>query len=281
VNASLDQWSRLYNAVMNQFQLRQLGWFARLGVAGIVLTLLGGLVASAAYVHVHHAKRDGQPGLSMTDLVGSYHGIDAPAQLLQTLQRGHPEPPNELEPAERDALLDWLRSDRIAQNYDNLDLGDFAPAEIIVFNCLDCHARRVAETHEIARSVPLDYWDDVSRLAFPLKIDPPPMEILIVTTHTHALSLATISIATMLLLLMTSWPRRLVGFLIGTTGIALLLDISSWWLARLDATFVYLIVVAGGVYLLVTAVAQLAILGDLMMPKTKRPSESQGVSGLP
>jgi hypothetical protein len=256
---------------MNGFRLRQLGFFARLGVAGIVLTLLGGLIASAAYVHVHHAKRDGQPGLSMTDLIGSYHGIDAPAPLLQTLERGHPEPPHELESLERQALIDWLRSDRIAQTYDDLDLGDFAPAEIIAFNCLACHARRVAETHEIARTVPLDYWDDVSRLAFPLKIDPPPMEILIVTTHTHALSLATISVATMLLLLMTSWPRRLVGFLIGAGGIALLLDISAWWLARLDPMFVYVIVIAGSAYLFITAVSQLVVLLDLLMP---RPAEA-------
>lgn len=252
---------------MTAFRLRHLGWFARLGVAGIVLTLLGGLIASAAYVHVHHAKRDGQSGLSMTDLIGSYHGIDSPAPLLQTLRRGHPEPPHELDPLERDSLIDWLQSDRIAQNYDNLDLGDFAPAEIIAVNCLECHARRAADTHEIARTVPLDYWDDVSRLAFPLKIDPPPMEILIVTTHTHALSLATISSVTMLLLLVTSWPHRLVGFLIGAGGIALLLDISSWWLARLDAGFVYVIVMAGGAYLAITAAAQLAILIDLVMPR--------------
>jgi hypothetical protein len=270
VNGSRDQWSRLYNVAMFSFRLRQLGWFARLGVAGIVLTLLGGLVASAAYVHVHHAKRDGQPGLSMTDLIGSYHGIDAPAPLLTTLKRGHPEPPHELDPAERQALIDWLQGDRIAQTYDDLDLGDFAPAEIIAFNCIECHARRVAETYEIARTVPLDYWDDVSRLAFPLKIDPPPMEILIVTTHTHALSLATISVATMLLLLLTSWPRRLVGFLIGASGIALLLDISSWWLARLDPAFVYVIVIAGGFYLIVTALAQLVILLDLALPECGR-----------
>lgn len=250
-------------------RLRSLGFFARVGVAGIVLTLLGGLLASAAFVHVHHAKRDGQPGLSMTDLVGSYHGIDAPAPLLQAIQRGHPEEPDKLDPQERDALIQWLQGDRIAQDYDNFDLGDFAPAEIIAMNCLQCHARRVADDHQIARTVPLDYWDDVSRLAFALKIDPPPLEILIVTTHTHALSLATISGVTVLLLLLTGWSRRFVSLLIGVMGAALLLDISAWWLARLYGEFVYVIVLAGSVYLVVTGLAQLVILLDLAMPRLR------------
>ncbi len=249
------------------FHLRQLGFFARLGVAGITLTLLGGLIASAAYVHLFHGKRDGTPGLSMTDLKGSYHGIDAPAPMLAALERGHPEPPDELDPAERSALIEWLRSDRIAQNYDNLDLGDFAPAEIIAINCLECHSRRSPQAKAIAEAVPLDYWDDVSRVAFPLKIDPPPLEILVLSTHTHALSLATISAVTMLLLILTSWPRRLIGMLIGLGGIALVADVASWWLARQHEGFVYVIVVAGGLYLLTTAAAQVAILLDLIRPR--------------
>jgi hypothetical protein len=255
---------------MVHLRLRHLGWFARLGVTGIVLTLLGGLAASAAYVHVHHAKRDGQPKLSTTDLIGSYHGIDAPAPLLQTLLRGHPEPPHALDPAEREALIHWLQGDRVAQNFDNLDLGDLAPSEIIAVNCLQCHSRRVAHTHEIARTVPLEYWDDVSRLAFPLKIDPPPLDILILTTHTHALSLATISGVTMLLLLLTSWPRRMIGFMIGVAGLALLADISSWWLARYDAAFVHVIIVSGSVYLAVTALSQLVILADLLLASREK-----------
>lgn len=246
-----------------RFQLRHLGWFARLGVAGIVLTLLGGLIASAAYVHIHHAKKDGRDELSMTDLKGSYHGVESPALLLETIEAGHPEAMPE---DERDALIEWLRGDRIAQDFDRLDLGDTAPAEIIAVNCLECHARRAADQHEIARTVPLDYWDDISRMAFPLKLDPPSIDILVVSTHTHALSIATIAGLTMLLLVATSWPRGVIGVLIGLSGLALLADISAWWLARLSPGFVYMIVASGSAFLVVTAVAQLAILVDLCRP---------------
>lgn len=249
---------------MTTFRLRQLGFFARLGVAGIVLTLIGGLIASAAYVRVHHGKRDGQPGVSMTDLIGSYHGIDAPAPLLRSMERGHPEG---LPAAERAALIDWLKGDRIAQMYDDLDLGEMAPAEIIADHCLVCHARRAADKHVIARTIPLDYWDDVSRLSLPLKIDPPPIDILIVTTHTHALSLATITGMTFLLLVFTSWSRRLIGALVGISGLALLVDIASWWLARLHPGFTYGIVAAGSLWLAFTGLSQLVILLDLLRPR--------------
>jgi hypothetical protein len=257
--AAALQWPAEIN-VNGGFRLRQLGWFGRLGVAGVVLTLLGGLAASAAYVHMFHGKRDGRAGLSMTDLMGSYHGIDAPAPLLRSLEEGHPD---ELPAHERAALIEWLRGGRVAQLYDSIDLGEMAPAELIADRCLTCHARRAADEHAIARTIPLDYWDDVSRMAFAMKIDPPPMEILVLTTHTHALSLATISGMTMLLLVFTSWPRRVVGALIGVAGLALLVDVGAWWLARVHAGFVYAIAAAGVTYLAVTAAAQLAILADL------------------
>lgn len=247
--------------------LRSFGFGVRLGVACLVLMMIGGLLASAAYVHVHYAPRDQSPGVSMTDLVGSYHGIDAPSPLLETLEAGHPE---EMSDENRQALLAWLRGDRISQNYDNLNLGDDAPAELIAMNCLECHSRRASDEHELAKAIPLDYWDDVSRLAFPMRIDPPPLEILLVSTHTHALSLATITGLTAILLLLTCWPRRLVGLLVGLSGLALIVDLGCWWLSRMQPEFVYLMAIAGGTYLITTGLAQVAILVDVCLPMNKR-----------
>ena len=108
--------------------LRQLGFTARLGLTLIVLTLLGGLTVSGIYMAMHHENRDEQPGLTMTDIRGHYAGVNVPSPLLSAIERGHPE---DQSPSTRKVLIDWLKGDRISEDYDSLDLGDLAPAEII------------------------------------------------------------------------------------------------------------------------------------------------------
>src|SRR5690606_26114642 len=131
---------------------------------------------------------DQQPGLSRDDLASAYHGLNAPASLLTALERNHPQ---DLDPQARDILISWLKSPRINEDYDNIDLGENAPAELIAANCLSCHSRTA--TDPIARGIPLDYWDDIQRLAFSRDIPPVPLKITAVSTHTHALSLSAMS----------------------------------------------------------------------------------------
>ncbi len=240
---------------------------ARLGIACLVLVMLGGLAASAAQVFHHHRKKDDIPALSMDDIKGAYHGVSVTAPLLAALERGHPE---DLPQSERSALLTWLRGDRVSQDYDNLDMGDNAPAEILARSCVSCHSRQASDA--AAKRTPLEYWDDVARVAFSKNLTPVPEEILIISTHTHALSLAPMSVVVAGLLLATRLPRRLAGPAIFLSGAALLLDLGAWWVSRTQAPAVYLIVTAGGVYMGTTALMLLAVLADLLMPRGKAAS---------
>ncbi|MFH0943979.1 MAG: hypothetical protein V2A76_02175, partial [Planctomycetota bacterium] len=105
----------------------------RLGLTFLVLILLGGLLVSAVHMTRHYQNRDGDPELSLDDLRGAYHGVHKPSAMLEVLEQGHSSEQAEekLLPAEREVLLDWLRGDRLSEDYDNLDLGDRAPSEII------------------------------------------------------------------------------------------------------------------------------------------------------
>lgn len=244
------------------FRLCDLGFGARLGMTFLVLTILGGLAASMQHLVWHHQNRDEQPGVSMVDIQGAYHGVEQPALLLTALERNHPP---ELAAKDRDLLLAWLRGKRINEDYDNLDLGDAAPNEIIARACVSCHAR--ASTDAVAKAVPLEFYDDVKKVAFSKKINPTDLKILAASTHTHALALGSLTIVVAGLLLATRWPRALIGVLILGAGGALFADLGAWWLARGTAGFVYVIAVAGAAYAGAMALSCLAVLADLWRPR--------------
>lgn len=256
--------------------LRSLGLFARLGVAGIVLTAIGGAAASGAYLYMHHESRDEQPGMTLDDIRAHYHGIVAPASLVTSLEEAHPET---LPDRERQLLLDWLAGDpaRLSQDFDNLDLGDDAPAEIMAVYCLDCHAR-TSSGPDTASSIPLEYWDDVEKLAISKDIRPVPLEILAASTHTHALGMAAIGGLIVALSLCTSWPRRLIGVVVAGTGVGLFADIGGWWLTRANPDFALLVATGGFLYSGGMTLLALLILADLCMPKPKIESEPQPAS---
>jgi len=252
-------------------RLRALPRSGRLGLTGAVLVLLLGLWASNEHLRLHHQNRDQRPGVSLMDIVGAYHGVSAPSALRSSLERGHPP---ELAEGTRSALLRWLASDpnAISRDYDNLDLGDFAPSELIAGNCLHCHGQ--AEAATTGGGVLLANWDSVKRLAFPVQIEPVPYQILVASTHAHAMTLAGLAVVTALLLWCSRWRPALSGVLLLMIGGGLILDVGGWWATRWNASFVYSIVAGGALYNVGTILAILLTLAELWLP----PSRSCGDS---
>jgi hypothetical protein len=245
------------------FTLRSLPWAARFSLSCLVLVLLGGFAASAIHLIWHHENRDERKGLSIDDIRGAYHGVQTRAPLLVALERNHPP---ELPAAERQALEAWLKGGRISEEYDSLDKGDMAPAEIISRSCLKCHAAAATEGGGIGKTIPLEYLDQVTRLASSREVRPTDLKILAASTHTHAISLGLVSIVVCGLLWATRWPRWLVSTLIVLVSVNLLVDLAAWWLSRSEGSLVGAIIVAGGLFNGCTVLALLAILADLWRP---------------
>jgi hypothetical protein len=249
--------------------LRDLGLLARLGLLCVVATLLGGTAASGLHLYLHHENRDERAGLSIDDIRGHYHGIVSPSPLLESLESGHPgEIGGDLPDSDRAALLAWLRGDRVSRDYDNLDLGDAAPSEILAVSCLECHSRASSGEHAAA-SIPLEYWDDIAPLSVSREINPVSVEILAASTHTHALGLAAVTLVLAWLALLTSWPRAFVGLVVGVTGLGLMVDIGSWWLTREWIAFAWAIAVGGAIYNGGMVLLGLMVIADLLRPARK------------
>ncbi len=242
--------------------LRPLGFSARLGLTLIVLTLLGGLTVSGIYMAMQHENRDERPGLTMDDIRGHYAGVNVPSPLLGAIERGHPEDQSD---EARQILIDWLKGDRISEDYDSLDLGDLAPAEIIASDCLSCHSRQSTGPESYAQ-LPLDYFDDIRAVAFSRDIRPVGVQVLAASTHTHAISLAVLALAAGGLLLMTGWPGGLTNVLVLLMGVGLACDLSGWWLARINGEVVPLIVVGGFVFAASVGLSLVLVIADLWRP---------------
>lgn len=244
------------------FQLRSLPAAVRLGLSILLAVNLAGFIASGLHLEDHHENRDEREGLSLDDLAGAYHGLTSPSPLLGALEAGHPADLGQpLPEADAQVLLEWLQGDRITEDYDNLDLGDRAPAEILDAQCLSCHSRG-----DDGAEPPLEYFDDIRAVAYSREIARTPTEILITSTHTHAISLATIALVLGALTYLTRWPIFVRSTLILLSSLGLAGDLAGWWLARIDPGFVILIVASGAIYALTTGLATVAIWIDLWRP---------------
>jgi hypothetical protein len=136
---------------------------------------------------------------------------------------------------------------------------------VIGASCVECHSAKGPDAK--ARAVGLESWDQVKAYAFERRSERTPDKVKAISTHTHALSLGTMSVAIGLLAMLTCWPRWLVGGLMGITGLGLALDIASWWLASGDARWVTGVIVGGSAYNGATALTLVLVLLDSWRPR--------------
>jgi len=249
---------------MSPFRLRSLPCALRAGLSGVLLALALGLWASLDHLRNSQERRDEVAGFTLDDLVANYHGIHAPSRLASAVRGGHPEG---LAAPDRDALLAWLGSTRVAEDYDNADMGAHAPAEILAARCASCHARK---SQDPGAQLPLEFWDDVKQLAFARELPATPVEIVTTSLHAHASSMALLTLAVMALAWCTRWPAwlRSGGALVG--GLALIADLGSWFLARESAAFVYVIAAAGVLWAAWMAFALVLVFAELWLEEKKR-----------
>jgi hypothetical protein len=244
-------------------RLTQLHPLMRLGIALLTFTLLGGYIVSGIHMAWHYDNRDMVPGLTLDDIRGHYHGITTPSPLIKALEEGHPE---DLPDRERNLLLEWLKNPAtLSASYDDFDLGDDAPAEIIATSCLSCHARTATGEGTYAK-VPLEYFDDIQPLTITRQINPTTPEIVAMSQHTHAPVMAVILMVVAVLAAMTRAPRALTGLIVLAGAVGLLADMSGWWLARLDMVWVYAIVGGGFAYSAATGLAGAIVILDCIIP---------------
>ncbi len=248
-----------------QMRIRDFGFGMRLALTLLALTVLAGSGVSGYFMKIHHDGRDEVDGFTIDDIRAHYHGIQSRAPMLQALEDNHPA---DLEEASRTALIEWLKSDTLKDDYDNFDLGDMAPETIIADNCISCHSSD-ATGDDAYPSLSLRYFDEVMDVSVSRKVNPMNEKVMYQSLHAHSLGLASLTIVTVLLLAWTRLPRPLIGLIAFVTALGLLMDLGMWVGARYWEPGVYLIVAGGFMYQVGVVLSLLAVIADLWLPKFK------------
>jgi hypothetical protein len=167
---------------------------------------------------------------------------------------------------ERQAMLAWLHCGNLEQAYDrdefqlpaahvstpltadyfkDQEKGTVKIKSLFNDRCVRCH-KADGEDAEAAKFT-LDTWDKVKPYVTVQESSAMSLTKLAQTTHVHLLGFSMLYGLTGLILAFSTYPGWMRFILCPLPLVAQVIDISCWWLARMDPTFAHVIVFTGGI----------------------------------
>lgn len=196
-----------------------------------LLSIAVGYLFSLGQVFFTHQGRDGNPGLSITDIAIAYHG--SPEQTRLTAAINGPMAGNLKSADEKTAILDWIDSGAPQALYET----QIAP--ILQRDCLGCHSPASGMNLPALTS-----YEQVVKLTEADRGASIPS--LVRVSHIHLFGIAFILFFVGKLFILCDMPVWLKRFTIGIPFMSMLTDIFAWYLTRETPAFAYLLVVSGG-----------------------------------
>jgi len=249
------------------------------------LAIIGsGYLVAVLNIYHSHQLADGKKGLSLDDLRAVYSGLtiakdkDAviPSRMLTMI---HGAMRQYIDNEEDFTILEnWLKAGGSEAGM-NKGPRKKTPRRVLMRHCLRCHAQ--STDTEISKKSPFapDEFDvDYAMLA---KFVAPAAESstgvlhlppqytvprLVLVSHVHMLAIPMFTLVVALMFMMTRLPARLRAVLTPLPMLAVVLDLSGWWLARLGGPFVYFIIAGGAVFGTVFGIQLIAVAIDMWRP---------------
>lgn len=212
------------------FHFSELPLTLRVVYTGGLVVLGVGYLFAMIHIYVSHAGRDGEPGLSVADLVLAYSGSEEETRLEAAL-RGSMS--GMLPVHERGVVFDWIRHGAERERYES----QIKP--ILEQRCLACHdgsnpaVASLVNYAEVARLVDPDTGMSASTL--------------IRVSHIHLFGITFIFFL-MGLVFSHAYVRPvwLKASIAGTPFVMITVDIASWYLTKLYVPFAWIIAASGG-----------------------------------
>jgi cytochrome c5 len=237
-------------------------WRETKGLAGIplasklaltVLLVVAGVGYLLGFLNIYltYSPVDQKPGISLEDISMSFYGARGGTKLEKSIDGSMRQ--YLASDAEYQAVKDWL-----AGGATEMGFAQIKP--IFDASCSSCHSTEAA----VADVVTADYAD----LAPLLKQDTgKSVPRLVSISHTHVLATLAVIFLLVFIFSFARYPQGLKGLVMVFAGLAILLDVGSWWLAKLSPALAILVIL-GGVSLALSFLALIVLsLVDLWFGK--------------
>jgi len=196
-----------------------------------LITIGIGYLFALLNLYYTHQGRDGQPGLSVQDVVIAYYGSHNQTRLGAAING--PMEANLPNAAAKEIILDWINDGATEQGFNE------KVKPIMDDNCIMCHSAEsglpIPDFTSYANTVQLTKTDTGATI--------PP---LVRVSHIHLFGIAFILFFVGRIFLLCEMNVTLKRTYVALPFIFLLLDISSWFITKIIPDFAYVVVAAGG-----------------------------------
>ena len=199
---------------------------------GYLVVVAVGYMMAIVQIQFTHGLADGEMGLSVDDIVYSYYGKRSgsviEAKLNGSMQLMAPE-------EDRLKIINWVH-----KGAEEATFNDTGIRKIMDTNCIMCH--------NADSGLPIPDFTKFENVAERAKTDTgASFSSLARVSHIHLFGISFIFMFVGLIFsLAAGVPKYLKASVIVMPYIFLLLDISSWWLTKLNPNFAWLVIIGGG-----------------------------------
>jgi len=203
-----------------------------------LLVLGTGYLFAMIYIFESHAGRDGNPMLSVNDLVIAYSGSKSDTRLESALKGPMKDM---LPPEEQHEIIAWVRRGASKDDF------DATAGKIIAARCETCHGGsnphipNLKGFENVSKVAQLDHGMDIFTL--------------VRVSHIHLFGVSFIFFFVgWIFTYATGFSPLTKAILIFTPFGFLMVDVASWWLTKLNPNFAWLVIIGGFGYSLASTV---------------------------
>lgn len=195
-----------------------------------LLTIGLGYLFALSHLYFSHSARDGQPGLSINDVMIAYYGSHDHSRLGAAING--PMEPNLKSKADKFVILKWLQNGKSEDQFEQM------VAPILNRDCVKCH-----NSDENPSMPNLTTYEGVLEVADAKGASLPS---LVKVSHIHLFGIAFILFFTGKIFILTDINPTLKRTIVAIPFIAMVIDILSWYVTTIIPGFAYVVVFSGG-----------------------------------